>query len=48
MKKMLEEADKHKKKKLSIVLIRNMYDANNADSMDKCLKLVPLEKGKYW
>ncbi|KAK3105700.1 hypothetical protein FSP39_003807 [Pinctada imbricata] len=48
MKKMCEEAERHKKKKLSTKLIRDMYDANNADSMERCLKLIPQEKGKYW
>ncbi|XP_046565118.1 LOW QUALITY PROTEIN: kinesin-like protein KIF28P [Haliotis rubra] len=44
MKRMLELAEEHKKKKLSTKLIKDIYHAQSSDAAEKCLKLVPQEK----
>nr|XP_022323498.1 kinesin-like protein KIF28P isoform X1 [Crassostrea virginica] len=44
MKKMLEEAEKHKKKKLTVDLIQKIYHAPSNDAADKCIALIPQEK----
>lgn len=46
MKRMLEEADKHKKKKLTTDLIHKIYYAPTNDAAEKCIALIPQEKGK--
>lgn len=46
MKKMLDEAEKHNKKKISTNLIKQIYNASSADAADKCIALIPQEKGK--
>ncbi|XP_041372207.1 kinesin-like protein KIF28P [Gigantopelta aegis] len=44
MKRMLDLAEQHKKKKLSTSLIRSIYNAPNADAAEKCLKMIEKEK----
>lgn len=44
MKKMLDEAEKHNKKKISTNLIKQIYNASSADAADKCIALIPQEK----
>ncbi|OWF37465.1 Kinesin-like protein KLP6 [Mizuhopecten yessoensis] len=44
MKKMLDEAEKHNKKKISTSLIKQIYNASTADAADKCIALIPQEK----
>lgn len=46
MKRMLEEAEKHKKKKLTTDLIQKIYYAPSNDAAEKCIALIPQEKGK--
>lgn len=48
MRQMLEVAEQHKKKKLSTELISKIYNAATEDVAQKCIKLIPLEKGKCW
>ena len=45
---MLDVAEEHKKKKISTSIVKGVYDASTADQADKCIALIPLEKGKYW
>ena len=45
---MLDVAEEHKKKKISTSIVKGVYDAPTADQADKCIALIPLEKGKYW
>lgn len=45
--KMLDVAEEHKKKKISTSIVKGVYDAPTADQADKCIALIPLEKGKY-
>lgn len=45
---MLDVAAEHKKKKISTNIIKGVYDATTADSADKCIAMIPGEKGKYW
>ncbi|XP_052091437.1 kinesin-like protein KIF28 [Mytilus californianus] len=44
LRKMLDVAAEHKKKKISTNIIKGVYDATTADSADKCIALIPLEK----
>ncbi|XP_062578631.1 kinesin-like protein KIF28P isoform X1 [Saccostrea cucullata] len=44
MKRMLEEANKHKKRKLTIELIQKIYHAPSSDAAEKCIALIPQEK----
>lgn len=44
MKRMLEEAEKHKKKKLTTDLIQKIYYAPSNDAAEKCIALIPQEK----
>ncbi|KAL5010885.1 hypothetical protein ScPMuIL_013190 [Solemya velum] len=44
MKKMLEVAEQHKKKRLSLKLIHDIYHAPTADAAEKCMLLIPQEK----
>lgn len=48
MRQMLEVAEEHKKKKLRTQLIAEIYHAASEDAAQKCIKLIPLEKGKCW
>ncbi|KAK3595061.1 hypothetical protein CHS0354_043156 [Potamilus streckersoni] len=44
MKKMIEVAEQHKKKRLRTELIKDIYMAQTADKADKCIALIPKEK----
>ncbi|XP_059144638.1 kinesin-like protein KIF28P isoform X3 [Physella acuta] len=46
IKQMLEAALEHKKKRISTDLISQIYNAGTEDQAQKCIKLVPKEKGK--
>lgn len=48
MSKMLNKAEEHKKKRITVGLIKQIYNAPTADEADKCIALIPNEKGKYW
>ena len=48
MRQMLEVAEEHKKKRLRTELISSIYHATTEDMAQKCIKLIPLEKGKCW
>lgn len=48
MRKMIETAEQHKKKKISTNLIKDIYHAATVDAAEKCIALIPLEKGKIW
>ena len=48
MRQMLEVAQEHNKKKLRTQLIADIYNATTEDAAQKCIKLIPLEKGKCW
>lgn len=45
---MLEAATAHKKKKISTDLISKIYTAGTEDQAQKCISLIPKEKGKHW
>lgn len=48
LKQMLEVAEEHKKRKISTKLIKDIYNASTEDAAQKCIKMIPMEKGKYW
>ena len=49
MRKMIEVAEEHKKRKVSTKLIKDIYNAGTEDQAQKCINLIPLEKGRnYW
>nr|KAG5700037.1 hypothetical protein BaRGS_028274 [Batillaria attramentaria] len=45
MRQMLEKAEEHKKKKLSVKLIGDIYHAPTEDAAQKCIAMIPMEKG---
>jgi len=46
---MIDTAEEHKKKKLRTALIKDIYVASTNDQAEKCIALIPLEKGrKEW
>jgi hypothetical protein len=49
MRKMIEVAEEHQKRKVSTKLIKDIYNAPTNDQAEKCIALIPLEKGrKQW
>lgn len=46
MRTMLEVATEHKKKKLRVQLISDIYNATTEDAAQKCIQMIPQEKGK--
>ena len=49
MKQMIECAEEHQKRKISTKLIKDIYVAPTEDQAQKCIALIPLEKGrKQW
>ncbi|KAL4229280.1 hypothetical protein ACF0H5_012320 [Mactra antiquata] len=44
MRKMIEVAEEHKKRKVSTKLIKDIYHAPTNDQAEKCIALIPLEK----
>ena len=48
MREMLAVAEEHKKKRLRVALISDIYTASTEDQAQKCIALIPQEKGKHW
>ena len=49
MRKMIEVAEEHNKRKVSTKLIKDIYQAPTEDQAQKCIALIPLETGrKKW
>lgn len=46
MRKMIEVAEEHQKRKVSTKLIKDIYHAPTNDQAEKCIALIPLEKGR--
>ncbi|XP_060555492.1 kinesin-like protein KIF28P [Ruditapes philippinarum] len=46
MRKMIEVAEEHQKRKVSTKLIKDIYNAPTNDQAEKCIALIPLEKGR--
>jgi len=46
MKEMLAVAEEHNKKRITVNLIAQIYNAPTEDQAQKCIKLIPQEKGK--
>ena len=48
MREMLACAEQHQKKRLRVALISDIYTASTEDQAQKCIALIPQEKGKHW
>ncbi|XP_045207845.2 kinesin-like protein KIF28P isoform X2 [Mercenaria mercenaria] len=46
MRRMIEVAEEHHKRKVSTKLIKDIYHAPTNDQAEKCIALIPLEKGR--
>ena len=46
MRKMIDVAEEHQKRKISTKLIKDIYHAPTHDQAEKCIALIPLERGR--